>query len=355
MPQLAPHARGQRIERGECQCVAGSKDVPGDEACEVCLAGYFKAERGDYNCSACTVGSFSAHDGASAFLACTAHTPIRHANPTAHMASSGAHNCTCDKGFFHVVTGCDPCAVGSFKDHAGLAACLFCGSKVRNNSALHNTYGAGPAAATSHAHCAAFPLFSCQDHEAVGALAPIQSKANCLCFPGHDTFDINTGCTVCNSHQVKLGFNNGSCAFCAASHVYTSGYQPCDPCALTQVDSSRVHRLFAINTVNASLMWASSELDCACQLGHFRVEEQCPECALAHSGHCFRNAHTAVACAPRVPQRAHCGRVCALPDALLRQRHRHAALPPLSDQRVHQRDRQHFYPAVHVRGGVRVD
>jgi len=75
--------------------------------------------------------------------------------------------------------------------------------------------------------------------------------------------------------------------------VYTSGYQPCVPCALTQVASSRVHRLLVINTVNASLLWASSQLDCACELGHFRVEDQCHECALG----AFRNAHTAAACA----------------------------------------------------------
>jgi len=276
-----------------CECVAGSEDVEGEEACELCLAGHFKAERGDYGCSACVLGSFSEHEGATGCLACSEHSPIRHANTTTHMASSSALNCTCAKGLFGAAAGCEPCARGSFKDHAGLSACLFCGSSALNSSILHNTYGTGPAGATSHAHCAACPLFSGQDHASVGALAPMQREGDCRCFPGHDSFEASTGCTVCDAHEVRLGFDNGSCAFCAAGHVFVSGYQPCVACALTQVASSRVHRLLVINTVNASLFWASSELDCACELGHERVEDQCHECARG----LFRQDHTAATCA----------------------------------------------------------
>jgi hypothetical protein len=276
-----------------CECVAGSEDVEGEAACELCLAGHFKAERGDYSCSACAVGSFSEHDGASTCLACTEHSPIRHANTTAHMASNSAHNCTCAAGYFQGASGCEPCAVGSFSDYPGLAACLFCGSTVRNSSALHNTYGLGPAAATSHAHCVACPRFAGQDHAAVSALAPMQQVNDCMCFPGYDSFAASTGCVVCEAFERRLGFNNGSCAFCAAGHVFISGYQPCVPCALTQFESSRVHRLLAINSVNASLRWASSQLDCACELGHFRVDDQCHECALGQ----YRNDPTAAACA----------------------------------------------------------
>jgi len=292
------HSSRHTLEGGassgdKCQCVAGLEDVPGDEECEICVPGHFKAERGDYDCSACVVGSFSEHEGATACLLCTQHAPIRHANTTAHMASSSANNCTCDKGFFQAASGCEPCVLGSFKDHAGLSACLFCGSTIQNSSELHNTYGVGPAAATTHAHCQACPLFSGQDHEVVGALAPMQSEADCLCFPGHDSFQASVGCSVCESYKVKLGFNADICSFCGAGHVYTSGYQPCVPCALSQVASSRVHRLLAINSVNASLLWASRQLDCACELGHFRVEDQCHECALG----LYRKDLTAATCA----------------------------------------------------------
>jgi len=133
---------------------------------------------------------------------------------------------------------------------------------------LHNTYGLGPAAATAHAHCQACPLFSGQDHAAVGALHLMQSEADCLCFPGHDAFESLAGCAVCEAYKLKLGFNTNTCAICYAGHVDTSNFQPCVPCALTQVDSSRVHRLLAINSVNVSLLWASSQHDCACELGH---------------------------------------------------------------------------------------
>jgi len=67
---------GGEISGDECQCVAGFEDVPGNEACEVCVPGHFKAERGDYNCLACAVGSFSEHEGATVCLLCTQHAPI---------------------------------------------------------------------------------------------------------------------------------------------------------------------------------------------------------------------------------------------------------------------------------------
>ena len=281
------------VSADECQCIAGFEDMPGQEACELCVAGYFKAERGDYDCSACAVGFFSEHDGASTCLACTQYASIRHANTTAHMASETVDNCTCDKGFFEGATGCEPCVLGSFKDHVGLGVCLFCGTTVRNSSELHNTYGVGSPAASSHAHCQACPVFSGQDHAIVGAQAPMQSKDDCFCFPGYDSYQASTGCTVCGAYEVKTGFNANVCAFCDAGHVYTSGYQPCVPCALTQVASSRVHRLMAINSVNVSYAWAASQQDCACDLGHVRVDEQCHECAAGS----FRNAHATATCA----------------------------------------------------------
>jgi len=281
----------------ECQCVAGFEDVPGEEACNICLAGHFKTERGDYNCSACALGTFAPNEASSACLSCAVFSPIRNANATAHMASQSVLNCTCGKGFFEDAAACIPCVVGSFKDHAGPSACSFCGSSVEGNNMMHNTYGDGPPGATSHSHCQACPLFSGQNHEEVGATQPMQSQTDCLCFPGHDNFDPVDGCSQCEEYKAKIGFSNDSCSFCDAGHAYTSAFQACVPCALTQVDSSRVHSLLVINSLNVSLPWASSQFDCACERGHFRLQDECHECAAGF----FRGdlaAHTCTACAP---------------------------------------------------------
>jgi len=279
-----------------CQCVAGMEHIAGVQACRQCKPGHFKTERGDYNCSGCALGTFAPHEASTTCLSCAVFSQIRNANATEHMASQSVQNCTCDMGWYLDASGCVPCAVGSFKDHVSAMACSFCGSTVLGSNMLHNTYGVGLVGAISHSHCQACPLFSGQNHEQVGEMQPMQSRTDCLCFPGHDDFNTEDGCIGCEPHKTKIGFNNDSCAFCADGHAFTSSFQACVPCALLQVDTSRVHSLLVINSINVSLAWATSQYDCACELGHFRLQDQCHECAPGF----FRNdpsAHSCTACA----------------------------------------------------------
>jgi len=120
---------------------------------------------------------------------------------------------------------------------------------------------------------------------------------DCHCFPGHDNFSASVGCAVCRAYEVRLGFNSGvnaSCRFCPAGLHFVSSFQPCVACALPEAGTARVHWLLAINSVVAGLLWAATQEDCACELGYYRAQDTCHECARGF----FRGDSTAAQCSP---------------------------------------------------------
>jgi len=218
--------------------VAGWPHEPGVEACTACTLVHFKAALGHFNCSACAVGTFAELYKESTCGGCDLLTQTPHANTTLTMASDSVSDCTCLAGHFgggapaEPVTGCEPCVVGSFKDSAGFGLCSFCSTTLDGSTELHNTFGNERPAATSHSHCFGCPAYSGQDHAVVGAGAPMQGLAACVCMSGFDSFAA-TGCVQCGAHKQRLGYGAGACEYCAAGSAFTESFQACALCSLS--------------------------------------------------------------------------------------------------------------------------
>ena len=91
----------------DCVCAAGFTGENGT-ACEACAFGTFKAELGSAACDACPENS-----------------------NTTDMASTAFQNCTCDAGYTGSLEEmsedtCQACAVNTYKDERGAAACTAC-------------------------------------------------------------------------------------------------------------------------------------------------------------------------------------------------------------------------------------
>ena len=109
----------------------------------------------------------------------------------------------------------------------------------------------------------------------------MQELAACVCMLGFDAFAA-TGSLPCGDYEHRLGFGAGACGFCAAGFSFTESFQACAQCHLITQGSVLVHVGLVINSLDVTLPWGTSTLDCACHLGYVRHAHECRACEVGH-------------------------------------------------------------------------
>ena len=282
-----------------CECREGYEQLVDDAslACSACNPGFFKTDHGDFLCSRCDIGTFVSTSQATACLDCSSESPTSGANTTISDAADNVNLCVCYAGYFQDANECKQCVRGTYKSTKGMQACDFCGK----DATLHH-YGKDEIGATSITHCVPCPDNSGQLQSLVGLSYLMNAVEQCLCFPGHDSFDATNGCDTCAEDvqqyaqfTYKLGTNNDQCQLCDDGDYFVSANQACVTCELlTEGDVSKTHVALAVNSLDDSLRWGTDQSDCDCSLGYTRIGEICHAC---HTGH-FRNVTETLQCTP---------------------------------------------------------
>ena len=252
-------------------------------ACSQCNLGHFKLDSGNFLCNRCPIGKFTDVVESIACISCSDHGSTSGAtfgaNTTMSDASVSASACICDIGYFQNLQDgenlfCEQCHRGSYKSNKGMQTCDLCGVGI-----FVHTFGKDEVGAVSSTHCEQCPTHSGQLETEVSLIDLMNSITDCRCFPGHDTWSSST-CVTCTDFQFKLGFNNDQCEFCANGYYFVNHNQACGACDLIDAtDSQRRHTMQAVNTGDSSLRWGQDEADCVCDLGFFRVNDECRKCA----------------------------------------------------------------------------
>ena len=280
-----------------CECRRGYGSTSTTGACDACVQGHYKADHGNALCAECDIGQFISVTAATACFNCWSEVNVVGANTTLTSGSTTVDSCVCDRGLYRNNDQCELCLRGSYKDLKGMHPCTLCGV-----TPLHH-YGRDETGAITHDHCLPCPQHSGQDVSLVNSENLMNEQADCLCFPGHDTWTVSS-CVACDSYEFKTGFNNNQCSFCASGYYFVHVNQPCQPCNLMDgVNSSHRHELNVLNTLDSQLTWGTSESDCTCDLGYIRISDvendycqgcpqgtfrndplslNCTECALDH-------------------------------------------------------------------------
>jgi len=262
-------------------------------ACSACTPGHFKESVGNAPCAKCPVNSFTPDLQSTSCVECSEYSSlpenVHGANFTLTDGSATGSDCVCGFGKFSESGMCKLCPRGSYKSVLGMQACNLCGL----STTIH-TYGKDENGATTSEHCQACPSHSGRLETAVTFSNIMDDVSQCVCFPGHDTWSVES-CAGCDEYTVKTGFNNNACNFCADGHYFIDHNQPCGVCDLIDAsDSQRRHTLQAVNAENSSLRWGVDEQDCVCDLGFVRVHLACHKCSTGT----FRREPEVLTCTP---------------------------------------------------------
>ena len=290
-PATRTHSILESVTVEDCQCDMGYEDRDADLStiahCYECNAGFFKEEVGNHACAACGIGLFADQVQSTSCKQCHEFSPVTGANTTKFEASISESNCTCDFGFFNTQQRCERCESGSFKHFKGFEECVFCGTVDElYGNVLLNKYGDGELGAISSTHCLHCPENSGQNHELIPEFFVMSEFHTCMCFPGfHQRND--TLCVACGEKQVQPYFSLANCEFCAAGKYFVASNLFCPTCSLTfeprteeseseytNVASNNSlqlrHTGLVLNSVDESLVFGESELDCICEVGYER-------------------------------------------------------------------------------------
>lgn len=270
--------------QADCLCDAGyePRNVSiASSGCSACRLGYHKPSYGNLVCDECSIGSFSATNAATVCSLCALHAPVTGANTTLAVGSNSSRDCTCDVGLSLQQNACAPCAVGSFKDHKGFDACHVCGSFLTTEygHSLWHHYGDSTHPVTTSLHCQPCPNNSGIDPSVVSYTNMASEVQNCSCFGGFELFSVSSGCTACDSFKVRPGYGKGACVYCPDDHYFDRAHMPCPQCYLRDLDAAVAPHVVVFNSLNYSLSWGTSELDCTCRLGSERQGDLCHACA----------------------------------------------------------------------------
>ena len=282
-----------------CICKSGFEPVSEDymRNCSQCSLGFFKASMGDYDCPPCAANFFSDVTGQTTCKFCGDFTTVRDANFTIHEGSEDVENCTCTRGYYrnYSTNGCEACLPGAFKHEVGSQECNYCG---HGPSYFHHfTNLVNQSASTSSVICEECPDNAGEDPDDIGPfpLKQMLGVESCQCFPGFEHFSPDTGCEECKEFMFRETYSKDDCQFCADNHYWNARNIPCSLCFL-QDSYEEAHHHIAINSINTSLHWGTSEADCVCREGYYRDNEHCVECQVGK----FRTFDTGVhlSCTP---------------------------------------------------------
>lgn len=285
------------MELNACLCRDGFEGGEANVsfACSACQPGYFKATIQNIMCTDCAIGLFTDTYQSTSCESCIDHAWTNGATVGANTTlSSGSvsADCVCGMGYFqdHDFNGdpfCQRCHRGTYKNEKGMQACDLCGVGL-----VIHSFGKDEDGAVSSTHCQPCPTHSGQQESEVTLASPMNEITDCQCFPGHDTFS-TTACQSCGDYEFKLGYNKQECRFCADGQYFTNHNQACEDCNLIDaVNPLRRHVMQAVNTGNASIRWGQDQRDCVCDLGSFRINEECFPCAKGS----FRNETEILTC-----------------------------------------------------------
>ena len=252
-------------------CPPGSVAV--NKTCQQCAAGKFAPFYGTRTCEPCENNTFSSEDRTSCHSC-----PM---NTEAPPASPNVTSCICRAGFtthanYTVNAGlpCQPCAVGTFKTHAGNHLCDRCLSGTSAPS-QHNV----SCFQCTEAHYARPDQSACVPCPHASWSGNLSSDvSNCTCNAGY-TGPNGQACSACDAGFYKLTrgsenctkcprgtfssmANANNCSTCQAG-TYTDGTSTCQDCpsdSTSPPDSTSVH-------------------DCECNAGYSLVEDNCTACA----------------------------------------------------------------------------
>jgi len=224
-------ARGDTI--ASCNCNAGWSGQNGD--CFACVPGKYKTSdesvactncaAGKYSdvvnastdtCRACAAGLYSYHDG-SKCVSCPANSfsPAQSDScqvcvPNSYSAV-GSAECYCNAGWTRTHGGCAACVPGTYKFHAGDAACIDCAAGMSSN-----------ASATNCTDCAA-GLYSTDDmllcHVCMENSSSAAGSAECSCNAGWS--GTHSDCAACMPGKYSPNPGSATCTDCVKDSYST--------------------------------------------------------------------------------------------------------------------------------------
>lgn len=291
-PEHSYHTLTGQASVDSCLCNAGYHLDAVSDVCVACEPGKFKASLADEtSCTFCTVHTFADTPASTACLSCVNHSTHTDADKTVDIGSSDPLQCVCEPGKQLINTTCVDCPVGSYKSTIGNDACHLCGRYMPN---LYHHYGTGSIGAVSSDSCQECPLHSGQDPAVISFNNLMNEITDCLCFAAHDSFDAENGCTVCDDYKFKVGYSNEDCRYCDDGFFFVDKNIECTQCSL--LDATNVekrHIGFARNSYDVdAFAWGTSFADCMCELGYYRSDDTCYQCAIGT----VRNFRTQVGC-----------------------------------------------------------
>lgn len=291
-PETRTHSILESVTVQDCECDKGYEDRDVDlnslAQCYECNLGFYKGIVGNHECLPCGIGLFSDSMKSTICNQCSEFSSVAGANTTKEQASISVHNCTCSFGLFKSEENeCRECVSGSFKNFKGYEECVFCGtSNEQYNNYLLNKYGDNSVGAVHSDHCLECPVNSGQNHELVPDFFVMSEFESCLCFPGFHQRN-QTRCVPCDDKQIQPGFSLEDCKFCDSGQYFVASNLFCPTCSLTFEPKTEYslsnytntilnnslevrHSGFVLNSLDPSLPFGDSELDCICDVGYER-------------------------------------------------------------------------------------